>query len=106
VISTHVDPGPPGYGEDPKRDAKEEHLYLKLDKPVCVSGRPNADLNVSEANITSMQMVYFHIRFQRPWFGKHVSVSGTLFHAISGHHWTAVLIDSTETHVIRPGSKQ
>ncbi len=101
VISERTDFGPPNYGEDPKRDSKERHLYLKLDKVVCVSAQAGDNYNDAESGVTTMQMVYFtHLKFRKEWIGKHVSVTGTLFHGFSGHHWTAVLIDAAETHIL------
>jgi hypothetical protein len=101
VISERVDFGPPGYGEDPKHDSKEPHLYLKLDKTVCLSAKPGDDLNGGEYGVKQMQMVYFiHLKFRKAWLGKHVSVTGTLFHGITGHHHTAVLITPSGTHVL------
>jgi hypothetical protein len=100
VIGTHVDPGPPGYGEEPKHDTKEEHLYLHLDKRVCVDPNPASEQDaVKQTRL--MEMVYFvHLPFQHKWLGKHVSVTGTLFAAETGHHWTPALITPLETHVL------
>jgi hypothetical protein len=110
VITEREDFGPPGFGEDPKNDAKERHLYLTLDKSVCVTATPRGpdDANdQDEANVTVMQMVYFtHIPFRKIWLRRHVSVTGTLFHQVTGHHWTAVLIDPVETHLMRSERKQ
>jgi len=102
TIFKRTDFGPPNYGEDPKTDSREEHLYLKLDRPVCVdAARPNDDLNVAETNITKMQMVYFpRERFQSVWIGRRVTVTGALFHSFSAHHWTPVLIEPEETRVL------
>jgi len=101
VIFERVDPGPPGYGEDPKHDTKEPHLYLKLDSPICTSSVPGDDLNTAESGVTEMEMVYFvESEFRKEWLGEHVSVTGTLFHGVSGHHWTSVLITPSETHVL------
>ena len=102
TISERVDPGPPGYGEDPKHDAKEPHLYLALDKPACVDGTPSDDLNVSERNQLQMQMLYMPNKhpFNEAWRGKHAAVTGKLFHGSTGHHWTSILIDVTDTRVI------
>ena len=109
VIRTRVDFGPPNYGEDLKHDSKEEHLYLHLDKSVCIEADPASE---SEAvkKTRLMEMVYFihqplmvyfiHQPFKHEWLGKHVSVTGTLFHAITGHHWTPALITPTETHIL------
>ena len=101
TIASKVDFGPPGYGEDPKRDSREGHLYFNLDHSVCVVAAPNDLDNETERNVKVMQMVYYdRYPFQRTWLGKHVSVEGTLFHGHTGHHWTAVLIQPEETHLL------
>jgi|SRR5580704_17561300 hypothetical protein len=100
TISTKLAYGPPGYGEDPAHDARERYLNLTLDNPICVDSgvSPNDD---SERNERSLQMVFFDDHsFQSKWMGQHVAVTGTLFHAISGHHHTKVLIIVNETHII------
>jgi hypothetical protein len=91
--------GPPGYGEDPKHDKKEKYLLLTLDAPICVEGNPKDDANSqSESNVTAVQMLYLDKHpFHKKWLNKHVSVTGTLFHAITGHHRTPVLIEVTQT---------
>jgi len=105
IKEIRIDFGPPGYGEDPKRDSKETHLYLHLDSEACVDADPASDINSEAVDKTKlMQMVYFVGQpFNRAWLDKHVSVTGTLFHAITGHHWTPTLITPTETHVIGTG---
>ena len=100
VIHKHVDFGPPNYGEDPKTDSREAHLYLHLDKSVCVDADP-ASYSDAVRNTKLMEMVYFvKLPFDHAWLDKHVSVTGTLFHAETAHHWTPALITPTETHVI------
>ena len=105
VIHKRVDFGPPGYGENPKHDSKETHLYLHLDKDACVDADPTDDINDEAVDKTSLvQMVYFVGQpFNRAWLDKRVSVTGTLFHAHTGHHLTPALITPTETHVIGSG---
>ena len=100
--------GPPNYGEDPATDSKELYFYVRLDRATCVDATLNADDNdgTSERHITLMQIVYFvRESFNKAWLGRHVAVSGTLFHAISGHHHTRVLITPTETRVLEFGAK-
>lgn len=101
TIASRVDFGPPGYGEDPQHDSREGHLYLTLDRQVCVVAAPNDLDNETEHDVKVVQMVYYdRYPFRKAWFGKKVSVEGTLFHGHTGHHWTAVLIQATETHVL------
>src|SRR5689334_20472365 len=101
VIRVRVDFGPPNYGENPKTDSKEPHLYLHLDKTVCVDADGDQE---AAKDVKLMEMVYFvKSPFRDEWLGKHVSVSGTLFGWQTAHHHTPVLITPTETHVIGNG---
>lgn len=85
--------GPPGFGEDPARDSRERYGLLTLDKPACVDGRRGDPLNEeTERRVRAVQLVMPDGRSVRRLAGRHVSVSGTLFHQHTGHHHTAVLI--------------
>jgi hypothetical protein len=98
VVRTRVDFGPPNYGENPKTDSKEKHLYLHLDKAVCVDADGDRE---AAKNVKLMEMVYFvKLPFRHEWLDKHVSVTGTLFGWQTAHHHTPVLITPMETHVI------
>jgi hypothetical protein len=102
-IFLRTDFGPPGYGEDPATDSRERHIYIKLDEPLCADEDAEGE---AEANVRAMEMVYFiHLPFKHEWVGKHVSVTGTLFHGITGHHWTKVLIIPSTTQILRAKQK-
>jgi hypothetical protein len=103
TIATRTAFGPPNYGEDPKHDSRERYLVLALDTPICVDADPKSNLNYeSAADVAAVQMVYFEkYPFRKGWLNKHVTVTGTLFAAETGHHHTPVLIQVTETHPTR-----
>lgn len=101
LIFLRTDFGPPNYGEDPAHDSRERHIYIRLDKRLCVEADVEGE---AEANVRVMQMVYMiHLPFKLEWVGKHVSVTGTLLHGHTGHHWTKVLIIPSTTQILRPG---
>jgi len=87
--------GPPNFGEHPESDSKEQAWILVLDKPVDVIGKEDGkddfDSN-TERNVSEVQLV----TRQKPdgLLGKSVRVKGTLFHANTGHHHTAVLMQA------------
>jgi Domain of unknown function (DUF4431) len=92
--------GPPGFGEDPKHDAREDYLALTLDAPVCMkaSSEPHTD-DVSETQIKATQLVFRNgeaFKQTKQWIGKRMSVIGSLFHGITGHHHTTVLLKMKE----------
>jgi len=89
--------GPPGYGEDPAHDAKEQYPVLILASPICVAGYPDDDMNSkNEVDQTAVQMVFIGSRLAPQLIGQKVTVSGNLFHRSSGHHHTNVLIKISE----------
>jgi hypothetical protein len=94
TIRSQVFPGPPNYESIKSGDRKETATILKLTAPTCTIGNDPPDL--AETGLREMQLV---VRKSADWEtirrrrGKRVIVSGTLFHAITGHHRTKVLID-------------
>lgn len=99
TIIRHIDYGPPNYGEDPAHDAKEVYWYLQLDDPVCVNGKKDHSEEMEgEKNVRKAQIVYLN-GYPRGdnWINHRASITGTLFHAITGHHHTKVLIEAGKT---------
>jgi len=93
VIERDTFPGRPNYESIKNGDESEVYWILKLSNSVCVIGIPN-DVNQLENDITEMQLVLTEVQYNdyRMLIGKKVVVTGTLFHSISAHHKTAVLI--------------
>jgi hypothetical protein len=92
--------GPPGFGEDPKHDAREDYLALTLDAPVCMKASPEPHTDdVSETEIKAMQLVFRNgeaFKQTKQRIGKRISVTGSLFHGFTGHHHTTVLLKVKE----------
>lgn len=86
--------GPPGYGEDPKHDRQEKPIRLVLDTPIDVEGRKDDPINSeSEKAVRELTIVPGKVQDLKDHLGQHVTVTGKMFHAHTGHHHTAVLID-------------
>ncbi len=105
VVVRHCVYGIPGFGETPKRDAREMPLLLVLDKP--------ADLKVHEYdriyecyhNIAMLQIVASDPEDKQTAGvqGKHVRISvAGYFSAINGHHHTRALIAVSSVDDSRP----
>ena len=95
--------GPPNYGENPKTDAKERTVVVVLSKPVNVRGNPKDDINTeSVEGVRRVQLDLFNLKtsYQR-FLGRRVVVNGTLFHAITGHHYTKVLMEVHSINAVR-----
>jgi hypothetical protein len=95
VLHRHTYFGAPGFGEDPSRDARETGFYLDLPVAACVS--PHGSDYPAAVGVRRIQLVLDSAGYARlrPSLGKSISVGGTLFHAMSGHHHTAVLLKAT-----------
>jgi hypothetical protein len=98
-ITRHLEYGPPGYGESPATDAKEVYWYLDLDEAVCTTATAgDTPDDQGEEDIGRLQIVFLHGYPQGGgWVGHRASITGTLFHAITGHHHTPVLITAEQT---------
>jgi hypothetical protein len=84
--------GPPNYGEDPDTDAKEKQAILKLDTPICVNedlGPPIEDAEKNQIEVTLVPVG--KINFGQ-FANKHIQVTGSMYHAITSHHHTPVLL--------------
>lgn len=86
--------GPPGFGEDPKRDALEKGFYLELARAVCTMPGREAEDNPPKQGVTRVQLVLDSAGYARlrPSLDKVVIVRGTLFSAITGHHHAPLLL--------------
>jgi hypothetical protein len=103
TIVRHMEYGPPNYGEDPAHDAKELGWYLQLHDPICVNGKKDTSEETEEENnVRKVQIVYPNGYPKGDhWISHRASITGTLFHAVTGHHHTKVLIEARKTS-LRP----
>jgi hypothetical protein len=90
--------GPPGFGEDPKHDAKEVGFYLE--SPVALCTLKSSD-NEAKSGVKLVQLVLDSAGYARlrPRLGTSVALRGTLFAAITGHHHAPILL--TVAHPMR-----
>ena len=90
--------GPPNYGEDPATDAQLRIPMLLLASPVNVRGDPNDDLN--NTTVTGVRKIQLIFLTGGPAYkrliGKSVVVAGTLSQAMTGHHFTPVVLTVSE----------
>ena len=85
--------GPPNYGEDPKTDEKVRVPVLML--PYQVSMFPTADGDNTNPvySIRQIQLAFVDKTMNyKNLIGKNVVVTGTLFKAQTGHHYTEVVL--------------
>ena len=103
VLTVQTFPGPPNYESTESGDQEERVAILVLDRSVCVTGDPDNELNQqSEAGVRRVQIVVEDWGKLENLIDQQVFVTGTLFHALTGHHHTPVLM--TAEHVARATS--
>jgi len=85
-------PGPPNYESVKTGDAAETGFYLVLAAPIC--SQPGATAG-GKRNVRLVQLVLDQRGYDslRPRLGKSVTLRGTMFEAITGHHHAPLLLD-------------
>jgi hypothetical protein len=96
IVNEMLFPGPPNYNSIDNGDVAEYGWYITLDEAVDVKVPNNAgkDTNdMPEDNISLIQIVDGNKKHWKKYKkGNHIKVTGSLFHAIFGHHHASVLI--------------
>ncbi|MCH4828637.1 DUF4431 domain-containing protein [Flavobacterium columnare] len=90
-VVTELQYGPPGYGEDKVNDKKVYPYFLILDNPINLTvedGISASVNNVEKIQLTSTQNINLE-----NYKDSDVEISGELFEAHTGHHYTDILID-------------
>jgi hypothetical protein len=96
TLRSQVFPGPPNYESIKKGDRKETAIILTLGESICTTGDDPQGLDLPETDVREIQLVVMknaHWKIIRRLTGRRAKVTGTLFHAHTGHHRTKVLID-------------
>lgn len=86
--------GPPNHGEEPKTDQKVKVPVLVLKYAVSVRASQEGGPNSQPVNrIKQIQLAFNDSETSyRNLIGKNVVVTGSLFHAHTGHHYTDVVL--------------
>ena len=88
--------GPPNFGETPEIDRRETQAVLMLAAPICVKANSEEDAERNQLQVTLVPRIKISLN---AFDGKHVTVTGKLFHAHTGHHHTPLLLEMVS---IRP----
>jgi hypothetical protein len=70
---------------------------------MSASPKPDTE-DVAEAGIRTMQLVFRDgeaFQQAKKWIGKRISVTGVLYHGITGHHHTTVLLKVKDIGKVR-----
>lgn len=85
--------GPPGFGETPDTDQKENVPMLILSFPVNVQGDNSNQINQdSFSNVSKVQLILASSTNASSLVGQTISVTGSLSEAISGEQYTPVVL--------------
>ncbi len=85
--------GTPNYGENPATDQKLQIPILRLDHPASVLGDSTSETNrESFSNVKEIQLLFNQAGAHRQLINRHVVVTGTLSRAMSGRHFTDVVL--------------
>jgi hypothetical protein len=99
TLRSQVFPGPPNYESIKTGDERETAIILTLVTETCTSGQDRESLEVPETGVREVQLVVTKDAYWktiRRLMGKRARVTGTLFHAHTGHHRTKVLINVSQ----------
>ena len=103
-LSRKTLPGPPNYESIKAGDAPETYWFVAPARPLCVRGTPGDDLNRADvANVSSVQLILLHDEYKTHagLVGRSVRVIGKLSTAITGHHYTPVVLEVTKLEASR-----
>lgn len=85
--------GPPNFGEQPKTDQKVSVPVLLLRDRVSVLGDDGDGHNSKTVHgVRQVQLAFDGSTSHKTLIGKQVVVTGSLFHAHTGHHYTDVVL--------------
>jgi hypothetical protein len=96
-------PGPPNYESIKNGDAEEIGAYLILNKPIDIKTLAKVQIgnDVYEKNVRLIQLIVLN---DAHWLmlkeGSYVNLTGTLSHALTGHHHARALITIENVEVL------
>lgn len=98
TLERHVFPGPPEYDDLTAGDEPEVGFYLALAEPLCVTGNDDDEGVGVEDDLRLIQLVLDQKDYDklRPYLSATVTLKGTLFSALTGHHHSQVLLEQVQ----------
>jgi hypothetical protein len=108
-LSRHTFAEQPGYESIANGDAAATYFFVSPIKSLCVVEGIADDNEPSENNITRVQLVFptgtsvNSFNSLRPLLGNNIKCVGNLFHSISGHHHSPVLLGEAKCSAVQPG---
>jgi len=109
TLSRHTFAEQPNYESIERGDAKATYFFVSLREPVCVAEGKNDDgLEPAEPRVDRVQLVFTDSATESysslgPLLGKTVWCRGSLYHSISGHHHSPVLLEDAKCERAQQG---
>ena len=94
-------PEQPNYESIANGDAAATYYFVVLNEPLCVEpSRNKQSTETGEEGVLRLQLAFGQQSDPydrlRPYLGRQITCRGTLYHAISGHHHTPVLLSEPD----------
>ena len=100
VLCESICPGPPEYASIEMGDASEHIYVLRLNSPIHVKNVSSKDSwNKPEDNVFEIQIAASSKDAQH-FVNKRVAITGSLFHAMTAHHRTEVVMLNNEIELL------
>ena len=93
VLTQKMFYGPPGYGENPEVDMKENIYILQLNEAITVEAEEGDKFNQTRSGVKEIQILNNTNSELTGFLNKKVKVKGMLFSAHTGHHFREIIID-------------
>ena len=102
ILRESICPGPPEYESVERGDTPEHIFVLVLDSPIHVKDIPSKknSWNEPEDNVSEIQVAASRTDAQH-LVNKRVAITGSLFHAITAHHRTEVIMTNKKVEYLK-----
>ena len=102
TLSQQTFPEQPNYESIANGDHPATYFFISPNQAICVAAGNLRNNELAELQVTKVQIVFplnaLGYDSLRPYLGKQVECHGSLFHAISGHHHSPVLLGKAICH--------
>jgi hypothetical protein len=94
ILERRVYPGAPNFTSVASGDSPESGYYLAMAEPICTYGGGGSRMNEPHKGVRRVQLVLENDNLDRAAadVGARVTMRGTLFSAVTGHHHTPIVM--------------
>ena len=107
TLTERIAYGPPGYGENPKKDKKVRYFVLELKKPINIKGDTSSEFNQDTfLRINILEVDPINGEYLDNFVGKIVKIEGQLNERQLAIEHTKVILDLYEIKIIKVPSEK